>query len=172
MSRNPAEDVLNELLPYFEAIETQNAALVQFLKDKRVVSDEQLAPYLERAAKASNVKWLGARLRMGRLFSVPETKGEGAAEKPEPGQQQTTQPSAQQRTTQPSTDGGKHPEERQRGETAKKSEGNTDSSGDKTADSPGPSERTTKSSSSEPADSEKDKKAERERDADADKNAA
>jgi hypothetical protein len=169
MSRNPAEDVLNELLPYFEALDTQNAALVQFLKDKRVVSDEQLAPYLERAAKASNVKWFGARLRMGRLFSVPETKGEAAAEKPEPGQERATQPSTEQRTAEPGTDRGNHPEERDRGQTAaKKSAGNTAPFGDKTADSPEASERTTKSSRSGPAGSAKDVKTAPERDADKD----
>jgi hypothetical protein len=169
MSRNPAEDVLNELLPYFEALDTQNAAILQFLKNKRVVSDEQLAPYLERAAKASNVKWLGARLRMGRLFSVPETKDEAVAEKPEPGQQQTTQPSAEQRTAQPSTDRGKDSEERGRGETAeKKSDENADLSGNKTGDHPELSERTTKSSGSGPAGSEKDVKTAPERDADKD----
>jgi|SRR5258708_5340277 hypothetical protein len=160
MGRNPAEDVLNELLPYFEAIDTQNAAIVQFLKDKRVASDEQLAPYLEQAAKASNVKWLAVRLRMGRLFSVPETKGEAAAEKPE---------QSQQRTAQPSTDRGKHPEEREGGKAAgKKSEENADLSGNKVVDTPEPSERTTKSSSSEYAGPEKDVKAEPERDADKD----
>jgi hypothetical protein len=164
MSRNPAEDVLNELLPYFEAIDTQNAAIVQFLKDKRVVSDEQLAPYLERAAKASNVRWLAARLRMGRLFSVPETENEAAAEKPDKGQK---------RTAQPSTDGGKPPEERERGETAeKKSEVNTNSSEDETADSPEASERKTKSSSSEHAGPEKDAKSAPERSAGANKDAA
>jgi hypothetical protein len=160
MSRNPAEDVLNELLPYFEAIDTQNAAIVQFLKDKRVVSDEQLAPYLERAAKASNVRWHAARLRMGRLFSVPETKGEASAEKAEP---------SQQRTPQPGADGDKHPEERDRGETAeRKSEANADRSDEKTADSPEPPERTTKLSSPEHSGSEKDVKTARERDADKD----
>jgi hypothetical protein len=160
MSRNPAEDVLNELLPYFEAIDTQNAAIVQFLKDKRVVSDEQLAPYLERAAKASNVKWLGARLRMGRLFSVPETKDEAAAEKLVKGHE---------RTTQPSTDKGRHSEEKSEGDTAEKeSEESRSMSGDKTADNPEPSERTTKSSGSEHAGSEKDVKSAPQRDADKD----
>jgi hypothetical protein len=169
MSRNPAEDVLNELLPYFEAIDTQNAAIVQFLKDKRVVSDEQLAPYLERAAKASNVKWLGARLRMGRLFSVPETKGEAAAEMPEPRQQRTTQPSTEQCTNQPSTNEGKHPEEREREDTAEeKSKKSADLSGHKTADSPKPSDKTTKSSNSEHAGSEKQVKTTRETDVDKD----
>jgi hypothetical protein len=169
MSRNPAEDVLNELLPYFEAIETQNAAVLQFLKDKRVVSDEQLAPYLEQAAKASNVKWLGARLRMGRLFSVPETKGEAVTEKPEPGRERATQPSTEQRTNQPSTNEGKHPEEREREDTAEeKSKKSADLSGNKTADSPKPSDKTTESSNSEHAGSEKQVKMTRETDVDKD----
>ena len=169
MGRNPAEDVLNELLPYFEAIDTQNAAIVQFLKDKRVVSDEQLAPYLERAAKASNVRWLAARLRMGRLFSVPETGDEATAEKPEPGQERTTQPHTEQRTTQADAGGVKHPEESARGETAeKKSEVNTNPSEDETVDSPEASERKTKSSSSEHASPEKDAKSAPERASDKD----
>jgi hypothetical protein len=169
MSRNPAEDVLNELLPYFEAIDTQNLAIVQFLKDKRVVSDEQLAPYLERAAKASNVKWLAARLRMGRLFSVPETENEAAAEKPEKGQERTTQRSTEQRTTQADADGDKPSEERGRGETAeKKSEVNTNPSEDETVDSPEASARKTKSSSSEHASPEKDAKSAPERASDKD----
>ncbi len=169
MSRNPAEDALNELLPYFEAIDTRNAAIVQLLKDKGIASDQQLAPYLEQAAKASNVKWLAARLRMGRLFSVPETKGEAAWEKPEQGQLRTTQSTTEERITQPGTDGDQPLDERKQGETVKqKSEENTDLSRSNAADNVEPSDRTTKSSSSEHAGSEKNAKSAPEKDSNKD----
>ena len=47
MDFNVAEQVLEELLPSLEALETQSAAILQFLKDRGLVTDEQLAPYLE-----------------------------------------------------------------------------------------------------------------------------
>ena len=135
MSRNPAEEVLNELIPYFEAIETQNAAIMQFLKDKGLATDEQLAPFLEQAAKASNVKWLGARLRMGRLFAVPESTGEPAAER-------KTEATAEQTVVQKNVARDDYSEKRESEDTtAKKSEPVTDHDGNETADKPKPSER-------------------------------
>jgi len=75
MSDNPTEQVLNDLFRYIEVLETQNGAILQFLKDRGIVTDEQFAPYVEKAATASDVKWRAARVRMEHLFAnVPEPK--------------------------------------------------------------------------------------------------
>jgi hypothetical protein len=81
MDRNVAEQVLDELFPSFEALETQSAAIVQFLKDKGIATDEQLAPYFEQAKNASGVRWHAARLRMERLLSNATKTVEPATEK-------------------------------------------------------------------------------------------
>ena len=80
MSDNPAQQVLDELFPYFESLETQVAAILQFLRDKGIATDEQLAPYFEKARDASGVKWHAARVRMEHLFA-PQPK---VAEEPAP----------------------------------------------------------------------------------------
>jgi hypothetical protein len=57
-------------------LETEQAALMQFLKDNGMLSDEQFAPYLEQAGKASSVRWRAAHTRLERLFSSERQKEE------------------------------------------------------------------------------------------------
>ena len=64
-----AQLILDELFSSLENLETQTAAVLQFLKDKGGASDEQLAPYLEQAGKASSVKRRAARVRIDYLVS-------------------------------------------------------------------------------------------------------
>jgi hypothetical protein len=83
--------VLDDLFPFFEALETQNAALLQFLKDKGIANDQELRPYLEQAANTSSVRWLAARVRINGLLSshadsrekVTEKKSSSPESKPE-----------------------------------------------------------------------------------------
>ena len=71
-----AEQFLDELFSSLEDLETQSAAILQFLKDKGGATSEQLAPYMDQASKASNVRWRAARLRLMSLFSSAIKSGE------------------------------------------------------------------------------------------------
>ena len=66
---NPLKELFDELFTLLENLETQNSAVLQFLKDQKVGTDKKLAPYLERAGNASSVKWRAARVRMEYLLS-------------------------------------------------------------------------------------------------------
>jgi hypothetical protein len=76
-----AQELLNELGSSVEKLETQHAALLQFLKDKGVVAEAEFAPYLEQASKASSVRWRAARVRLEYLISAEQQAEEKAAEK-------------------------------------------------------------------------------------------
>ena len=64
----PLKEILGELFALLEAQETQSAAVLQFLRDQGIATDEKLAPYLEQAGRASSIKWLAARKRMEHLL--------------------------------------------------------------------------------------------------------
>jgi hypothetical protein len=69
MDEEILQQIFDELLSSFEPLETQTAALMQFLKTKGIATDEELAPFLEQAGNASNVRWRGARVRIRSLIS-------------------------------------------------------------------------------------------------------
>jgi hypothetical protein len=69
MDPDVIEQVLDQLLPALEATEAQTAALVQFLKAKGVLTEEEFAPFLEQAGNASNVRARVARVRIKKILS-------------------------------------------------------------------------------------------------------
>ena len=81
MNVDLAQELLNELGSSLEDLETQHAALLQFLKDQDIVTDDQLASYLTQAGKTSNVRWRATRVRLERLFSTEKQNEEQLAEK-------------------------------------------------------------------------------------------
>jgi outer membrane biosynthesis protein TonB len=61
--------IVDEFLSSLEPLDTQSAAVVQFLKVKGIASEEELAPFMEQAGNASSVRWLAARVRIKSMIS-------------------------------------------------------------------------------------------------------
>jgi len=81
MDVNALNEMLDELFPSIQAIETESAALLQFLKAKGLATDAELAPYLEQAPHASNTRWRAIRIRMRHLLAVALEQGDRGAPK-------------------------------------------------------------------------------------------
>jgi hypothetical protein len=91
----PIKEVLDDLFTLLETLETQNIAVLQFLKDQGIATEETFAPYLERAGAASSVKWRAARARMTFLLAPaqkksPEPEKETKNKEAEPKEAKTT----------------------------------------------------------------------------------
>jgi hypothetical protein len=80
MNVDLAQELLNELGSSLETLETQQAALLQCLKDNGILTDDQFAPYIAQAGKASSVRWRAARIRLESLFSTERQKEEKVGE--------------------------------------------------------------------------------------------
>jgi hypothetical protein len=81
MDAKVMEEALNELFPALEALETQSGAMIEFLKERGIASDNDLAPFVERAANASSVRWRAARLRINHLLSAAAKAAEASEKK-------------------------------------------------------------------------------------------
>src|SRR5712671_4952132 len=80
-NNNIVQEILRDLFSSMETLETQNTAVLQFLKDKGIATDEELASHLEQAGDASSVRWRGVRVRADYLFSSAIKAAEQAAER-------------------------------------------------------------------------------------------
>jgi hypothetical protein len=80
MNVDLAQELLNELGSSLEKLETQHAALLQFLKDNGTLTDDQFAPYLAQAGKSSSVRWRAAHIRLESLFRAERQKEEKLSE--------------------------------------------------------------------------------------------
>ena len=106
MDSQSIKEVFKELYSHLERLEAQNTAILLFLKEKKRVTDKQLAPYLEQAGNAANVKWRAERVRMEYLLtqtdaltdSSEEIENESAAS-PEIEQAEQKSPEIEQKTS-------------------------------------------------------------------------
>lgn len=73
-------ELLSALGSSLEKAEAQQAALLQFMKDKGLVADEEFAPYLAEAEKTSGVRWRATRVRLDSLIANEKKKEERAQE--------------------------------------------------------------------------------------------
>ena len=78
---NFVQEIFHDLFSSMEALETQSTAVLQFLKDKGIATDEELVSHLEQAGNASSVRWRGVRVRADYLFSSAVKAAEQAAER-------------------------------------------------------------------------------------------
>jgi hypothetical protein len=69
MDQESIDQILDELFPNFEPLEARSAALLQLLKTKGLITDEELAPFFEQAANAASVRWLAVRVRVEALIA-------------------------------------------------------------------------------------------------------
>jgi len=80
-NNNFVQGILHDVFSSLEALETQNTAILQFLKDKGLATGEELASHLEQAGNASSVRWRGVRVRADYLFASAIKAAEQAAER-------------------------------------------------------------------------------------------
>ena len=90
-NNNIVQEILHDLFSSLEALETQNTAILQFLKDKGIATNEELASHLEQAGNASSVRWRGVRVRADYLFASAIKAAEQATEKEPPKPTDNTQ---------------------------------------------------------------------------------
>ena len=87
-------EILDDLVLLLEDLETQSAAVLMFLKDQGIATDEKLAPYLKQAGDASNVRWRATRVRIGFLLASALKQREEDAEKAADLQHENAEPAA------------------------------------------------------------------------------
>lgn len=56
MNGNPSEQFFEELLPYLEQLDARIGAVVQLLKEKGMITDEEFAARVKRADMGSEVR--------------------------------------------------------------------------------------------------------------------
>jgi hypothetical protein len=97
MDEKIVQEILHELFSSLETLDTQSTAILQFLKDKGIANDEELASQLEQAGNAASVRWRAVRVRIDYLLSGAIKAAEAAdadakkKEFPNPAETETAQ---------------------------------------------------------------------------------
>src|ERR1700722_1813290 len=133
MDEQIIQDILTEVFSYFEPLDAQTSALLQFLKAKGLATDEELAPFLEQAGNASNVRWRAARIRIASLLSsaltptlqsAPSQPAAPAKTSEAPAEQSRSQESRDSKEAQDSYEKEKRTNDQDRGQSIPKKEAN------------------------------------------------
>jgi hypothetical protein len=77
--KNPIAEIFDEMFTLLEAMETRSVAMLNYLQGQQGVTDENLAPYMDRASAASEVRWRAARARMEHLLAPKPKSSTDAA---------------------------------------------------------------------------------------------
>jgi uncharacterized protein YdiU (UPF0061 family) len=109
------KELVNDLLQTLQAEDSRGVAILRLLKDKGIVSDDELAPYLEQAANASSVKERAARVRFEHLIAsaikgVRELAQQTAAKVVEEGPAQRKEGEASKEASKQSSEKDQHAE--------------------------------------------------------------
>jgi hypothetical protein len=71
---NPIAEIFDEMFTLMQDLETRSVAVFEYMQEQGGATDEKLAPYLDRAAGAADVRWRAARARMEHLPSTTNPK--------------------------------------------------------------------------------------------------
>jgi len=93
------DEILEELSSALQRVEAQSSAILEVVKDKGIVKEDELAPYLERANAASSVRWRATRVRLERLLSGLEKRQEAKEVRKEDGQKSNAEKANEPKST-------------------------------------------------------------------------
>lgn len=66
---NPIAEIFEDVFTLMQDLETRSVAVFEYMQEQGGATDEKLAPYLDRAAGAADVRWRAARARMEHLLA-------------------------------------------------------------------------------------------------------
>lgn len=74
MDSGITDEILEVLSSTLQRAEAQSAAILEFVKEKGIAKEDELATYLERANAASSVRWRATRVRLAHLLAGLEKR--------------------------------------------------------------------------------------------------
>ena len=99
------DEILEELSSVLQKVEAQSAAILEFIKEKGIANEDELAPYLQRANEASSVRWRATRVRLAHLLSGLEKRDQQSkdnrSQKEKHERQEKAQQSVVEKTSEP-----------------------------------------------------------------------